>query len=89
MTNAVLALTQQPACLALTSMLLYLQQLASACAIPIFTMIPSKPKLALLAPKLAWSALVQTVTSALNATLIQLFPQLINASATQDTTKIP
>jgi len=69
-------------------MLQSLRQLVSARAIPIFIMIPFKPKLALLARKLAWNVLARMTTNARNATLIQRFPPLINASATQDTSKI-
>ena len=67
---------------------LYPQRLVSACAIQISTTIPSKPKPALLARKLVWNVLVPMTTNAPNATLIQLYPRLINAYATQDTTKI-
>lgn len=58
-------------------------------ATPITTTIPYKLKLALLALKHAWNVLARVTTNARNATLIQRFPRLINASATQATSKIP
>lgn len=63
--------------------------LAYVHATPISFTILSKLKLALHALKLARNVLVRMTTSALNVTLIQIFPRLINASAIQDTSKIP
>jgi len=60
-----------------------------ALATPITIMIPYKLKPALLARKHAWNVLARMTTNARNATQIQRLPRLINASATQATSKIP